>query len=248
MLSEIYIKPNFNERNEIHAWYTLITPEIANCIPDVWLSAQEITRAEKYQNQNDRLLFKASHAFMRYIISVYKNIPPDKVEYQIDANGKPSIKNSGGFCFNLSHSGWMAAIVVSQDIDIGIDVELIRPIEDAGSIVKRNFSEQELRQFNSEKEIDSVQAFFHLWTRKESYLKASGVGLSSRLDSFSVNIGHPAIVLSPDSENWSLFHLDLPAEYCGAVAARQNKVKLKLGMLELSQLFNLECGLNLQKF
>jgi 4'-phosphopantetheinyl transferase len=65
-----------------------------------------------------------------------------------------------------------------------------------------------------------VEGFFQCWTRKEAYLKATGMGLQIRLDSFAVSVlpGKPAQFLEGVEQRWHLaaYH---PAEgYVAAVA------------------------------
>jgi 4'-phosphopantetheinyl transferase len=62
-----------------------------------------------------------------------------------------------------------------------------------------------------------------VWTRKEAYLKAKGLGLSVELGSFTVSAGGRPILVSPlsgDNADWALTDLDLGEGFQGAVASR----------------------------
>lgn len=95
--------------------------------------------------------------------------------------GKPYLADYPGVQFNLSHSGPWGACAVSEE-PVGVDVELVRPLRQ--NVAGRFFTPTEqtflARQPNPE------QAFFRLWTRKESFLKALGKGLTLPMNRFSV--------------------------------------------------------------
>lgn len=93
--------------------------------------------------------------------------------------GKPYLKGYPSVQFNLSHSGGYGVCAVS-DAAVGVDVELIRPLKQ--DIARRFFTSTEQGYLASR----PTEEFFHLWTRKESFTKALGKGLTLPLDSFSV--------------------------------------------------------------
>ena len=93
--------------------------------------------------------------------------------------GKPYLRDYPGVQFNLSHSGRYGVCALSA-FPVGVDVELIRPLR--REVARRFFTPAEAAWLDARPEAE----FFRLWTRKESYIKAIGKGLTQRLDSFSV--------------------------------------------------------------
>ncbi len=85
--------------------------------------------------------------------------------------GKPYLKEGGVF-FSLSHSGLYAACVVS-DAAVGLDIQTPQPYKK--EIAERFFSPEERAYVLSSP--DPGEAFTELWCRKESFLKATGLGL-----------------------------------------------------------------------
>lgn len=104
--------------------------------------------------------------------------------------GKPALAHHPDIHFNLSHSGTMAVCAVA-DRAVGVDVEQPREIREA--LVRRVLTAEEQAWLASQ--ADKETAFIRLWTRKESYLKWAGEGLSRRPDTFSVL--SPAENISP---------------------------------------------------
>ena len=94
-------------------------------------------------------------------------------------NGKPYLRNSGMY-FNISHSGEYVVLAVA-DNEIGVDIEKIAPYDQA--IAVRCFTERELEWLQSQ---GADEAFYRLWTAKESVMKASGLGFSLPPETFSV--------------------------------------------------------------
>ncbi|MFK7908113.1 MAG: 4'-phosphopantetheinyl transferase superfamily protein, partial [Chitinophagales bacterium] len=77
-----------------------------------------------------------------------------------------------GIDFNISHSGFAVACVVSQQQRIGIDIEQVRPIE-----IKHfteQFSPAEMQQMYDT--ADTQRAFFERWCQKEAIIKVDGRG------------------------------------------------------------------------
>lgn len=95
---------------------------------------------------------------------------PDK-EVKIGAYGKPYIED--GFEFNLAHSGKYVIISVSSDKAVGCDIEQLREYkyQKLGKIV---FHRNETETLNNAE--NQQETFFDLWTKKEAFLKCTGMG------------------------------------------------------------------------
>ncbi len=99
--------------------------------------------------------------------------------------GKPYIPDSAVH-FSISHSGERVCCALS-DHEIGLDVqEIVEPRE---AMLRRCFSERE-QQFVRESDRPAA-VFTRLWCLKESYVKATGLGLSHRLDSLALDLTEP---------------------------------------------------------
>lgn len=89
--------------------------------------------------------------------------------------GKPYLAEHPEIHFNLSHGDGIAACIVGGR-ECGIDCERIRPFR--SGVIKRVFSEREMEIFGAIPDEQKDTAFFRLWTLKEAYIKAIGMGLS----------------------------------------------------------------------
>jgi phosphopantetheinyl transferase len=109
----------------------------------------------------------------------------EQLEFALNSFGKPFLVNSPNVHFNISHAGNCVVCVVS-DSSVGIDVEVVRPIDDA-QIAAHFFSQEEQAYISSDSsDLLRNQRFFEVWTKKESRIKWDGQGLSKSLPSFSV--------------------------------------------------------------
>lgn len=101
------------------------------------------------------------------------------LDYAIGENGKPYFENGGVF-FSLSHSGNYAVCAVS-DCEVGVDIE--SPRNNSLKLAKRFFTESEYELIAESADPD--EQFCRLWVIKESYIKATGSGFKTPLDSFT---------------------------------------------------------------
>ena len=105
------------------------------------------------------------------------------------ATGAPS--NVGGSLlptgtvptFNLSHSAQHGLLALhAGGLPLGVDLELARPFERAARIAARHFNAAEAAAVAAAAEGAEREAvFFRTWTRKEAYLKLTGLGLPGGL-------------------------------------------------------------------
>ncbi len=98
------------------------------------------------------------------------------VRLATNTHGKPYLADYPQWHFNVSHSGDWAVCVLST-APIGVDIEQYRAVA-ATDLARRYFSAEETAQLQRLSPSAQVEQFFRLWTKKESLLKAKGVGLS----------------------------------------------------------------------
>lgn len=113
-----------------------------------------------------------------------------KNEIIIAENGKPYLKDNGLF-FSLSHSKNLALCGIAP-FEIGCDIEFCDNVNT--DIAKRFFTEKEYTDIISSP--DEKQKFYRYWTLKESFMKATGLGMKLPLNSFSVTLENPPAVES----------------------------------------------------
>lgn len=95
-------------------------------------------------------------------------------DYGYNEFGKPYLVQYPSIHFNISHSGSMVACVISNS-EIGIDLEMIKPHKE--SLIKYCLSSSEYQSLTA----NFDEEFIVLWTKKESYLKCLGTGISDDL-------------------------------------------------------------------
>lgn len=221
-------------RGEVHVWHamTTVAEDLRRGLFEL-LSARERERAARFKFPADRNRFIGSHGLVRLILARYAEVAPQDISFEIGAYGKPFLPGSS-LQFNVSDSGDMAAIALTQDRDIGIDVEHIRPGFAGEEIAERFFSSADVAAYRSLSPEEREHAFFRIWTRKEAYIKAIGEGLSHPLHTFDVSLERGAesalLATRPDPEEasrWTVTDLSLHSEYPAALAVQGRIESLK---------------------
>jgi 4'-phosphopantetheinyl transferase len=189
--------------------------------PESVLSVEERRRAARFRFPEHALRFRVCHTAVRLVLGQYLGQPAETIELATDSAGKPRLAGNSGLRFNLSHSGDVALLAVTSELEVGVDVEAIRldlPVDD----LERYFTvcERERLRLAGSGEI-RAQAFFRYWTRKEAVLKADGSGLSGGLDNLDISQCPENLVRFPagGEEWWRVEDLDVPPGYAAALAA-----------------------------
>src|SRR4030095_800464 len=199
--------------SEVHVWRAnLSTDRDTQKRLAARLSAEERSRAERFVFPRDRHYWSACRGILREILGLYLNRHPRSIEIATELGGKPRLRQNAPhreplIKFNLSHSNGLALVAVALALEVGIDVENVRPELATAEIAERYFSLEEQAEFRSLPDELRTEGFFHCWTRKEAFLKACGQGLATPLDSFSVSLspGLPAVLRGTDAPRWHMF-------------------------------------------
>ena len=219
--------------SEAHVWLFPVTPgsswdparleELMS-----WLTPSERERAGDFRSRDDRLQFVASHGFLRAVLSRYlKDRPPSSWDYVIGPYGRPELADAElrWLRFNLSHTAGLAACCVTRALECGIDVERRDRRRNFLGMARTAFSELEQANLRQIPEERRQARFYEIWTLKEAYIKAIGMGLSQPLHQFSFELdapGGPRFHPAPSrpARPWACY-LDTPTE--------QHQLALMLG-------------------
>jgi 4'-phosphopantetheinyl transferase len=155
------------------------------------LSDDELARLERFKFDRHRREYLATRALQRMALSAYAEMAPEAWRFEAGKHGKPAIASALGeqgpeIKFNLSNSLGLVVCAVTHGLEIGVDVE---PYTRAGTIeevAERFFSVRELEQLELLRGEERRERGLTLWTLKEAYMKARGLGmaLSTKLFSF----------------------------------------------------------------
>ncbi len=222
------------------------------------LSEDERNRAGRFAFERDRIRYIAARGILRRLLGGYLNIDPSEIRFSYGAFGKPELRSPSmdsaptGRCashfapgemvagrlaerlrFNLSHAGGWAAYAISNDRNVGIDIEPLRndvPWQELAPLV---FSSTEQAEFGEIPSDDKAAAFLLGWTRKEAYVKGRGEGLSLPLDAFDVPLGsletRSAVEIQDalgQPSGWWLYPLDLIHGFVSALAVEGEPVRV----------------------
>lgn len=146
-------------------------------------SEERRKRADRYLRTEDSYRCILAEALLRYAL---KQSPGICQAEPVKAPGeKPYLPGQDRFEFNLSHSGrWV--VLAWGERPVGVDVEIISMDPGKEQLALRYFQQEEQDYLFAVEGQDRARRFFELWTKKESYLKYRGTGITCALNSFSV--------------------------------------------------------------
>jgi 4'-phosphopantetheinyl transferase len=223
--------------DEVHVWCASLqqSPEQVAHFARI-LSAEERERAQRTRHAPARHEFIVVRGLLRTILADYLNVDTGALAFCFGPTGKPALVEPADalpLYFNVSHSHELTLIAVTRRGEVGVDVEQLRPFANDLDLAERFFSPREATTLRALPAEQRVEAFFHAWTRKEAFLKASAHGLTYGLDRVEVTLCHhePARFLRIDGEEhlarpWSLHHLTPATGYVGALAMNAHDYRL----------------------
>lgn len=140
------------------------------------LSADELARAADFRRAADAGAFIARRAALRRILAQRLGIAPADVRLTTNAHGKPLLAD-GTVHFSLSHRRGVSVIALA-DQPVGVDLEFADSQVEIEAIAAWFFAPDEREALRPLTEDERREWFFRLWTRKEAFVKALGVGIS----------------------------------------------------------------------
>ena len=166
------------------------------------LDVTERSRLARFHNARDARTFLIAHALVRTTLSQFADTHPHEWRFRTNEFGRPEIAGPAGagtLRFNLSHCDSLIVCLVAAGVEPGVDVEEICGADDLLELADRYFSPSEVAALRSCPS-DTTDRFFALWTLKEAYIKARGMGVAIPLDKFSFSFCNERVAIRFDPE------------------------------------------------
>jgi 4'-phosphopantetheinyl transferase len=213
------------------------------------LTDAERARMKRYLRHEDKVRFGVTRVALKRLLAGYAaasraiiSQPSDSdtaairiggqdtssIELTRTEHGRPVWPGSG-LNFNVTHSGTLALIVISDRRHVGIDVEQHRHL-DTGALVRLVLTPHEQHALELMPVTARQNAFYDYWVCKEAALKATGRGIgdalqrievrrnATALDASSIHCDDAAMEDSDLLRSLTLHMLPMPKGYTGAVA------------------------------
>ncbi len=159
------------------------------------LDAEERGRAAEFLVEQDFALFVTGRVLARAALGSLAGIPASEVALRTRCpgcggpHGKPRpVGAAAGWELSISHSGDLVAVAVTRGHPVGVDVERLVASDEPGipmeyELILTPAERAGVAALPAERQGAACLA---LWTRKEAVLKATGEGLNTPMDSFTV--------------------------------------------------------------
>lgn len=163
------------------------------------LAAEELARADRIGSPDLRRRFLTRRWMARDLLGRETGEDPGRLVLQRPCErcgelhpASPLRAGSRSVWWSASSSAGLAAVAIA-DSRVGLDLEEVKERRRQEGIARRHFTEEEWREVT-----EHPARFLELWTLKEAYLKALGLGLPGGLRSLDCT------GLAPAGGGWSV--------------------------------------------
>jgi 4'-phosphopantetheinyl transferase len=170
--------------------------------------------------------FAVRQKILRNILAMHLSAHSHDISIKNSENGKPYLACGSALKFNTSDSCGVFACAVTNNVDIGVDIERLRPLNSTRRLIQMSFDATESDMlFAMSNESSRRVLFFGGWTAKEAVVKADGRGLQADIRNikvYSINHTIRSSVTLSKAENKDTKYKILPFaikdSYVGAIA------------------------------
>ena len=177
---------------EVHLWWSSLAESQGGYAGfSTFLSELERERIGRLRSSVARRRALASRGLLRSLLARYTRSSPDAPQFTANKAGKPElVEPATDLQFNVSHSEDLWVCAVTRGQAVGVDVECVRPIQPLHILPFLAPQERASwkRLIRSMSKTRQAGALLSLWTRKEAYMKARGLGADLPLDAFAVSV------------------------------------------------------------
>jgi 4'-phosphopantetheinyl transferase len=182
-----------------------LSPDVVGVLAGHWLDSGEREVAARFLFERDRRQYLLAHTLVRRALALEAGLAEAEQVIWRSSRGRPFLQPlpeglpRGGhhLDFNLSHAGGYSLLGIVRALRIGVDVEHLDREPRALETILTTFTPEE-QQWAAEMPTGESRSrrVLRLWTLKEAYTKARGVGLGLPFDEFSFTLDQKTGVLA----------------------------------------------------
>ncbi|MFE4609798.1 4'-phosphopantetheinyl transferase family protein [Streptomyces niveus] len=182
---------------------------------------------ERYQELTHRRIrtrFAASRVLLKFAAAAALGVPPESVELGYGPGGRPCLRGYDGLHISLSHTDDLLLVGLATDGAIGVDAERDDRVLYGTGLVRHMCTPYEAERVEAMPVAERNPAMLRLWTLKEAYSKAVGLGMLLGFTDFGFPPDRPPTdVLRPDGTPgtvgaWGFHTLSYAGRYTLGVA------------------------------
>jgi 4'-phosphopantetheinyl transferase len=197
-------------------WYvptSAIDGELADACRAL-LAPDETARVARFHFERHRHEHLVTRALARAVLATYVGRPPATLSFVRTGYGRPLLVGAGPLEFNLTNTTELVACAVAHDRRIGVDAEPLARADRVLDVAPTVFTSAEQAGLAALSPAARERRAVELWTLKEAYMKARGLGMSLPVERFEVvhEAGARSLRFHPpieDPSRWELTTFEL---------------------------------------
>ena len=145
------------------------------------LSPEERRRIEAFHFERHAREATVSRALVRRMLGTYVDRAAEAFHYRLGPFGRPHVDPAGEVAFSAANHPDLVACAIARTEEIGIDVEPITRGDEILEVAALVFSAPEIEALAALSLTARRDRAVSLWTCKEAYIKARGLGMTAPL-------------------------------------------------------------------
>lgn len=174
-----------------------LNPETFEATPETLalLTPEERAQHLRFIPPIKRHEYLVTRVLLKTILGRTLGIDSAAVQFTTNEWGRPELSPRSPIRFNVTHTEGLIALLLSDQHEVGVDTERISRAPRLLALAPNVFAPRELSDLAALPDEQRAQRALTLWTLKESYIKARGMGLALALDGFAFTFGEQGIRL-----------------------------------------------------
>jgi 4'-phosphopantetheinyl transferase len=150
------------------------------------MAEDEATRHGRFVFDRHRHEYLVTRGLVRGVLGRVLERPPASLRFVPNDHGRPLLVDGGDLRFNLTNSVHLVACAVAEGREIGVDTEPLSRADEILGIVDSVFTAAERAALAALPLERRRRRAVELWTLKEAYMKARGLGMSLPVEKFEI--------------------------------------------------------------